>query len=337
MSDTAAQNAAQEAAQYLIRRHRWRPMEALPWLAAVAAFFVFPDYMALGTQVLIAVLFALSLDLILGYAGIVTLGHAAYFGVGAYAAGMLSAHGGWTEPVSTLVFAGACAAVVGLASGWVLLRYRGLTLLMLTLAVAILMQELANAAEPWTGGFDGLTGIAFDPVLGVFDNDLWSHHYYWYALAVLALAFYAARRIVYSPFGQALVGIRENVGRMHAVGAPVHRRLVTVYTISAAMAGVAGGLFAELNVYVTLDVLDFSRSGAVMIMIILGGSGRLYGAFVGATVYTILEDELAKISPEFWEFGVGLVLVLTVLFVRGGLLGLWDKLTSRWSQRRGRP
>lgn len=320
--------AATRAADYILKRHRVRPMEAVPWLAAIAAYFVFPDYMALGTQVLIAILFALSLDLILGYAGIVTLGHAAYFGVGAYAAGMLSAHLGWTEPISGLLFAGACAAVIGVLSGWVLLRYHGLTLLMLTLAVAILMQQLANAAEPWTGGFDGLTGITFDPILGYFDNDLWSHHYYWYTLAVLALLFYVARRIVYSPFGQALVGIRENIGRMHAVGSPVHRRLVTVYTISAAMAGVAGGLFAQLNVFVTLDVLDFSRSGAVMIMIILGGSGRLYGAFIGATVYTILEDELAKISPEFWEFGVGLVLVLTVLFVRGGLLGLWDKLAA---------
>jgi branched-chain amino acid transport system permease protein len=331
MSETAATRAS----DYMLKRHRLRPLEALPWLAAIAAFFLFPEYMALGTQVLIAVLFALSLDLILGYAGIVTLGHAAYFGVGAYAAGMLSSHGGWTEPISGLVFAGLCAAIAGFASGWVLLRYHGLTLLMLTLAVAILMQEMANAAEPWTGGFDGLTGITIDPILGLFENDLWGHHYYWYSLAVLALLFYIARRIVYSPFGQALVGIRENVNRMHAVGSPVHRRLVTIYTISAAMAGIAGGLFAQLNVFVTLDVLDFSRSGAVMIMIILGGTGRLYGAFVGATVYTILEDELAKISPEFWEFGVGLVLVLTVLFVRGGLLGLWDKLAVKWARRTG--
>ncbi len=329
MTDTAAANAV----DYLLKRHRFRPSEALPWVLAVAAFFVFPDYMALGTQVLIAIIFALSLDLILGYAGIVTLGHAAYFGVGAYAAGMLSAHGGWNEPLTGLVFAGACAAIVGFLSGWVLLRYHGLTLLMLTLAVAILMQEMANAAEIWTGGFDGLTGITIDPILGMFDNDLWGHHYYWYSLAVLALMFYVTRRIVYSPFGQALVGIRENVGRMHAIGSPVHRRLVTVYTISAAMAGVAGGLFAQLNAFVTLDVLDFARSGAVMIMIILGGTGRLYGAFVGATVFTILEDELAKISPEFWEFGVGLVLVLTVMFVQGGLLGLWDKVSSRWIKR----
>ncbi len=302
--------------------HRLRWTEGLPWLIAVAAFFVFPDYMALGTQVLIAMIFALSLDLILGYAGIVTLGHAAFFGTGAYAAGMLSALLGWGEPITGLLFAAVAAAAVGLVSGWILLRYHGLTLLMLTLATAIMMQEWANAQEAVTGGFDGLQGIVIDPIFGVFDNDLWSHNYYFYALAVLILMWWIARRIVHSPFGHALVGIRENVRRMHAIGSPVHRRLVTIYTISAAMAGVAGGLFAQSNAYVTLDVLSFDRSGTVLIMLILGGTGRLYGALIGAAVYMILEDQLAKLSPEFWEFGIGLVLVLTVLFARRGLLGL---------------
>ncbi|MGI9372573.1 MAG: branched-chain amino acid ABC transporter permease [Hyphomicrobiales bacterium] len=310
-------------------REKWRLTEALPWIMAIAAFFVFPDYMALGTQILIAIIFALSLDLILGYAGIVTLGHAAYFGAGAYATGMLSAHLGWGEPISAMLFGGLVAGIFGFLSGWVLLRYHGLTLLMLTLATAILLLEGANAAEYWTGGFDGLVGISIWPLLGVFEYDLWGHTYYWYAFFVLLICFLIARRIVNSPFGRSLVGIKGNVNRMQAVGTPVHKRLVMIYTISAAMAGIAGGLFAESNAYVTLDVFSFARSGTVLIMLVLGGTGRLYGAFVGTVVYLILEDELAKLSPEFWEFGIGLLLVIVVLFMRGGLLGAVDDLVAK--------
>jgi branched-chain amino acid transport system permease protein len=223
-----------------------------------------------------------------------------------------------------LLAAAALAAAVGFASGWFLLRYRGLTLLMLTLATAIMLYELGNARADITGGFDGLTGITVWPLLGRFEYDLYCHTYYLYALAVLFLVFLAVRRIVYSPFGQALVGIRENVRRMHAIGSPVHRRLVAAYTIGAAVAGIAGGLFAQSNAFVTLGVLGFERSAAVLFMLILGGTGRLYGAFVGAAVYMLLEDNLAKLSPEFWEFGIGLLLVLTVLFARRGLLGVLE-------------
>jgi branched-chain amino acid transport system permease protein len=321
-----------ELRNYLRRRHRFRIWEALPWLLGIGAYFVFPDYMAFGTQILITIIFALSLDLILGYAGIVTLGHAAYFGVGAYAAGMLSAHLGWNEPISALLLAGLCAAAVGFISGAVLLRYHGLTLLMLTLATAILLQEFANVRADITGGFDGLLGIQFAPLLGYFEYDLWGFTWYWYALAVLFVMFVIARTIVYSPFGQSLVGIRENTRRMHALGTPVYWRLVTIYTISAAMAGIAGALFAESNAFVTLNVLSFARSGTILIILILGGIGRLYGAFTGTVIYMILEDQLAKLSPEFWEFGVGLVLVLTVLFARRGLLGLLEDMTRRFGR-----
>ena len=334
-ASTDASGARAQARAFLRARERWRPAEALPWVLAVAFFFVMPDYAVLGTTIFVMALFALSLDLILGYAGIVTLGHTAFFGVGAYAAGMLSAHLGWNEPLSGLLFGAAAAALAGLVSGWVLLRYHGLAFLMLTLATAILLQELANTLEDWTGGFDGLTGITIDPILGVFENDLWGHHYYWYSLAVLFFCFLLFRRLVHSPFGRSLVGVRENMRRMHAVGAPVHHRLVVAYTISAAMAGLAGALFAQQNQFVTLDVLSFARSGTVLIVLILGGTGRLYGALLGAVVYVTLEDELAKLSPEFWEFGVGLVLVLTVLFFRGGLLGSPEVVAARLRRARG--
>ena len=314
-------------------RARWHWAEALPWLVLAAVPFVLPGYLALGCQVIVMILFALSLDLILGYAGIITLGHAALFGTGAYAAGMLSAHLGWNEPITGLVVAGAAAAAVGFVSGWFLLRYHGLALLMLTLATAILLQELANTLAPYTGGYDGLLGIAIDPIFGRFANDLFRQNYYVYGLIVLFAAFMVARRIVASPFGQSLVGIRENVKRMHAIGAPVHGRLVAIYTIAAAMAGVAGGLFAQIHAFVTLQVMGFQLSGAVLIVVVLGGAGRLYGAFIGAAIYVILEDQLAKLSPEFWEFGVGLVLVATVMFARRGLLGIAEDLTARLRRR----
>ena len=317
------------AVAFLARRHRWHPAEALPWAAALGAFFLFPDYMAFGTQLLIMVLFALSLDFILGYAGIVSLGHAAFFGTGAYAAGFLASRWGWSEPLSGLLVAGAAAAAVGLLSGWFLLRYRGLTLLMLTLATSVMLQELGNARADLTGGFDGMTGIEIAPLFGVFRYDLFGHTYYLYALGVLFLLFLALRRIVHSPFGQALTGIRENVRRMHAIGSPVHGRLVVAYVIGAAVAGIAGGLYAQSNAFVTLGVLGFERSAAVLVMLILGGTGRLYGAFVGAAAYMLLQDNLAKWSPEFWEFGIGLLLVLTVLFARRGLLGLCEALGRR--------
>ena len=278
--------------QYMHDRVRWRLSEALPWIVAVGAFWVFPNYLVLGTQMIIMIIFALSLDLILGYAGIVSLGHAAYFGVGAYTTGILSAHFGWNEPLSGLLMGGMVAGVFGFASGWLLLRYHGLALIMLTLATSIMLYEFANVAEVWTGGFDGLLGITIDPIFGIFESDLWGKTYYWYSLFVLFLVFLAVRRIVYSAFGRGLVGIRENTKRMHAIGSPVHQRLVTIYVISTIIAGFAGALFAQSTAYVTLDVLSFSRSGTVVIVLILGGVGRLYGAFIGSIIYMIIEDEL---------------------------------------------
>jgi branched-chain amino acid transport system permease protein len=310
------------ALEFMGRRHRFHLAEALPWILMIAVYFLFPDRVTFGTQVLIAIMLTLSLDLILGYAGIVTLGHAAFFGIGAYTVALLSARLHWGEPISALVAGAVLAALAGFISGWFLLRYRGLTLLMLTLATAILVQELGNYRSDLTGGYDGVPGMEIWPLLGLFENDLFGRTYYIYVAVLLLLIFYVIRRIVYSPFGQALTGIRENVRRMHAIGSPVHRRLVASYTLAAAIAGAAGALFAQSTAYATLGVFDFDNSAKVMVMLILGGAGRLYGAFVGAPIYMILEDNLAKLSPAFWQFGIGLLLVLTVLFARRGLLGM---------------
>ena len=328
------EQARERAAEFLISRHRYRWPEALPWLIAIACYFVFPDRMTFGSQVLVMIMFALSLDLILGYAGIVTLGHAAFFGIGAYTVALGTLRFGWSEPICGIIAGGLVAGLVGTAVGWFILRYRGLTLLMLTIAFAATLQESGNLRSDITGGYDGLPGLSFDPLLGHFDYDLYGHTNYLYALVALAIVFYFVRRIVYSPFGQALTGIRENVRRMHAIGSPVHRRLVTVYTVSAAIAGVAGALFTQTNDYVTLTVFDFDNSAKVMVMLIVGGTGRLYGAIVGAVVYLIMEDNLSKLSPTFWQFGIGLMLVLVVLFARRGLLGLVEDAGAYLSKRK---
>jgi branched-chain amino acid transport system permease protein len=315
------------AAEELARRHRPRWWEALPWIAGIAAFFAFPNYLAFGTQVLITILFALSLDLVLGYAGIVTLGHAAFFGAGAYTVGMLAAHLGWNEPLSGLAAAALVAGAIGLASGWVLLRTHGLTLLMLTLCTMALLEQAGNMAAAWTGGFDGMPGLSFQRILGLFSFDvLYFRSQYLYALAVLFAGFVLVRVLVYSSFGRSLTGIRENVLRMHAVGAPVRARQVIAYAISAALAGVAGGLFTQTTGYLNLAVLGLERSAGVLIVLILGGHGRLYGAFVGAVTYMVLEHLLAKAYPTAWQLGIGLTLMIVALYARNGILGLIPKL-----------
>jgi branched-chain amino acid transport system permease protein len=306
-------------------RHRYHPWEALPWVAALLAFVAFPDYLPLGAQILATILFALSADLVLGYAGIVTLGHAAFFGTGAYTAGILAANG-WGEPITGLVAAAVAAALIGLGSGIIVLRTTGLTLLMQTLVVATLLHEAANKASSITGGDDGLQGMVVWPIFGVFPFDMFGRAAYAYCLVVLFLCWWAARRLVHSPFGRSLTGIRENVLRMHAIGAPVVRRRLVVYTISAAFAGMAGALIAQTTQFVGLGVLSLDRSGSVLIMLIIGGVGRLYGAFIGVPLYMIAQDRFSQLEPVYWYFWIGLLMVLVVMFARGGLFGLLDRL-----------
>lgn len=175
-------DARERGANYLVRRHYFRWPEALPWLIAIACFFVFPNRMTFGGQVLIMIMFALSLDLILGYAGIVTLGHAAFFGVGAYTVALASLRLGWSEPISGIVVGGIVAGLAGAVVGWFIVRYRGLTLLMLTIAFAAMLQESGNLRSDITGGYDGLPGLVFDPLLGTFQYDLYGHTNYWLSL-----------------------------------------------------------------------------------------------------------------------------------------------------------
>ncbi len=307
---------------------RWRPAELAFWLVPVAAFFLFPGYRVLASQVFVMALFALSLDIVLGYAGILSLGHAAYFGLGAYTAGLLAAHG-WSEPLSGLVLAAAVAGAGGFLASFLVVRGEDLARLMVTLGIGMLLYEAANRAAGVTGGVDGLSGVSMGKLLGVFAFDLGGDTAYAYSLAVLFALFAFARRLAAAPFGLSLRAIRENRARMPAIGAPVRRRLVAAFTLGAAMAGVAGALLAQTTQFVGLDTLSFERSAEVLIMLVLGGSGRLYGAVVGAAAFMLAQDYLAGLDPVYWQFWLGLLLVLLVFFARGGIVGALDAVARR--------
>jgi branched-chain amino acid transport system permease protein len=310
-------------------------LEIAFWLIPVAAFFLLPGYRVLGSQILIVAIFALSLDLILGYAGIVSLGHAAFFGLGAYTAGLLAAHG-WGEPITGLLAAIVVAAAVGFVVSFLVVRGEDLARLMVTLGIGLLLFEAANKAAFITGGVDGLSGVAMWKLFGVFPFDIGGRTAYIYSLVVLILVMLLLKRVVGSPFGLALRGIRENRKRMPAIGVPVQRRLVAAFTLGAAIAGLAGALLAQTTQFVGLDALGFNRSAELMIMLVLGGTGRLYGAVIGTAVFMIAQDYLSGINPVYWQFWLGLLLVAFVFFARGGILGAAEKLLRRPARGAGR-
>ena len=322
-------SAPGSAAQGLKARARWRIAEIVFWLAAFAAVFLPPGKHLLLNEVAILALFALSLDLILGYAGIISLGHAAFFGAGAYAAGLLCKLV-TPDPLAGMAVAIAVAAVLGFVTSFLVLRGTDLTRLMVTLGVALVLHEVANALPQWTGGADGLQGMAVGPLLGQFDFDLYGRTAYAYSLVTLFVLFLLARRIVQSPFGLSLMAIRRNTLRASALGVPVNRRLVAVYTLAAAYAGAAGALLAQTTAYVSLEVLEFQRSADVLLALIIGGAGWLYGGIAGAIIFKVLHDTLSSSSPQFWMFWMGLFLVVLALVGRerlgrgitGGVRGL---------------
>lgn len=316
-------------AQHNLPNGRWSLLEIAFWLTPLAAYFLFPGYLVLISQIMIVSLFALSLDLILGYAGIVSLGHAAYFGVGAYTAGLLSVHG-WSEPLSGLLAGALVAGAFGFIVSFLVVRGQDLTRLMVTLAIGLMTYEAANKAASITGGVDGLSGMVVGDVLGLFAFDLVGQTAYFYSLAVLFIVFVFVRRLVQSPFGMGLIGIREGVKRMPAIGADVPRRLVVIFTVSAAVAGLAGALLAQTTQFVGLDSLSFARSAELMIILVLGGTGRLYGALIGAIVFMLAQDFIAGINPAYWQFWIGLLLIVIVLFARGGILGGLQKIREHF-------
>ena len=289
------------------------------WLCTLLPFVLAPNYLSLASQIAITALFALSLDLILGYAGIVSLGHAAFFGVGAYAAGLIAKHY-WTEPLSGLLVAGILAGLLGYALSHIVVRFRHLALIMLTMGFGLLLHEAFNSASDITGGADGLQGFRVPGVVG-FKFDMFGKTAYAYALGLLFVCFLVCRRIIHSPFGLALKGIRENATRMPAIGAPSLSHLRKAYTIAAVIAGLAGAALTHTTSTVSLEVLSFGRSADVLVILILGGAGRLYGGIIGAIIYMVARDQFSGINPQYWYFWIGLLLVAVVMFLPNGILG----------------
>ncbi|MGE4242340.1 branched-chain amino acid ABC transporter permease [Ramlibacter sp.] len=306
----------------LMRSRRMRPWEPVAWLLALASPFLFPTHALIVNEIAIVALFALSLDLVLGYAGIVSLGHAAFFGLGAYTAALFCKHV-MPDPHLGLLVAMAASAVLGLAASFTVLRGSDLTRLMVTLGLALLLLELANKLDWLTGGVDGIQGLVFSPVLGQWAFELTGRVASCYSLVVLLILFLVARRIVHSPFGATLMAIRDNRLRAMAVGVPVHARLVAVYTVAAAMAGAAGALFTQTSGFASIDVFEFHRSADVMLVLVIGGAGWLYGGIAGAIVFKLLQDLISQVTPQYWTFWIGLFLVVLVLVGRERLLRPW--------------
>jgi branched-chain amino acid transport system permease protein len=313
---------------------RWHWLETVFWIGTLLLpYALFPSYLQLASQIAIVALFALSLDLILGYAGIVSLGHAAFFGLGAYSAGILSKYL-WGEPLSLLAISAVIAGLAGWATSFIVTRFRHLALIMITLGFGLLLHEAANAATWLTGGSDGLQGIRIRPLFETFRFDLYGRTAYAYSLAVLFLVFLVARRLIHSPLGLALRGIRENPLRMPAIGAPSAAHLRKVYVIAAVIAGMAGALLAETTSSISLEVVSFQRSADVLVILILGGAGRLYGGLVGAIVYMVARDQFSGVNPQYWYFWIGLMLIAVVLLLPNGILGGLARLRRRPSRRR---
>jgi len=310
------------AAQRLRTMGQLRLWEVAVWILLLALPLLLPTHALLISEITIIALFAMSLDLILGYAGIVSLGHAAFFGMGAYNAALFAKHLN-PDPLTGLVVAMAFSGVLGAVCSLGVLRGSDLTRIMVTLGVALLLQELANKLDGLTGGADGLQGVVMGPVFGHFEFDLFGQTAAWYALGITLLVFVMLRRLVHSPLGYSLQAIRDNRLRALAIGIPVHARLVVIYTLSAALAGLAGGLQAQTTGFASLDVFGFDRSADVLLMLVIGGTGWLWGGLIGAVVFKTLHSVISAWTPQYWTFWLGLFLVLLMMVGRERLLRPW--------------
>jgi branched-chain amino acid transport system permease protein len=306
----------------LLARSRWRPWEIAAWIVLWALPMVLGSHAALINEIAILALFALSLDLILGYAGIVSLGHAAFFGIGAYGAGLFAKHV-MPDPLVGLLVAMALSALLGLLTSPMIVRGTDLTRLMVTMGVALVLYELANKFDGLTGGADGLQGVIIGPLLGHFEFDLGARVASLYSMAVLFIAFLLCRRIVHSPLGSSLQALRDNRLRLGAIGLSVNGRLAAVYTLSAALAGAAGALLTQTTSFASLDAFDFHRSADVMLALVIGGAGWLWGGLVGAVAFKVLHDLLSSITAQYWTFWIGLFLVVLMLVGREKLFRPW--------------
>ena len=301
---------------------RWVWWETVLWIALLASPFVLQSRALLINEIAIVALFAVSLDLILGFTGIVSLGHAAFFGMGAYVAALF-AKLVMPDPLVGLLVAVGVSTLLGAVCSMTIIRGSDLTRLMVTMGVGLILAELANKMDWLTGGADGLQGVVMGPLLGRFEFDLYGQTSALYSLCVLLMLFVLARHLVNSPFGATLKAIRDNRLRAMAIGIPVTQRIAVVYTVAAGMAGAAGALLAQTSGFASLDVFEFHRSADVMLVLVVGGTGWLYGGLAGALVFTLLQNFISSITPQYWTFWIGLFLVVLVQVGRERLLRPW--------------
>ncbi len=303
-------------------------------LAGGAAYFTFPDDLALLRSVMIAALFVLSLDLVVGYCGVATLGHAALYGAGAYAAGIACVRG-IVDPLMLLGIGAIAGGLAALITGSIILRATGLPQLVLSIATLELGREAANKASRITGGSDGLTGIEPGALLGLFTFDLWGRTAYLFSLIVLVVLLFLLLRLVRSPFGLLCRGIKEDRIRIRSMGASVFPQLLKMYVVSGMVAGIAGALAAVTTGVVGLDSLGFEKSAMAIVMLVLGGAGSLYGALTGAAVFVVFEHVVSSINPFHWLSMVGALLIVVVLFLPRGLWSLAGQIERRLLRLRG--
>lgn len=315
----------------MLQKAQW-PLEILLWAALACLPWFAPEHVLLFSQIAVLALFAISLDLLVGHAGIISLGHAAFFGIGSYVATLLALHG-WSEPLSGLAAGALVAALAGALVAPLVVRVNGLAQLMVTLGLCLLLHEAASRMRWLTGGDDGLSGFELSPILGRFEFDLYGYTAYGYALAVTAIGFALYTCLTRSPFGYALRGLRQNPLRMAALGTNRPRRLIQSYVMAATLAGAAGALLAQTTQSVALEALSFQRSAEVLIVLILGGAGGRYGGLVGAALYVLARDWLSAMSPQYWMGWLGAIMITVVLLAPHGVIGLVRQIGARWGLR----
>jgi branched-chain amino acid transport system permease protein len=306
-----------------------RAVSLLAGLAVLALLIALPEllrpyYLALTTKMLILALFAMSLDLLLGYAGLASLGHAAYFGVAAYTVALLIVR---ADAASALAFPAGlgAAALTGALFAPLALRARGSYFLMITFALAQVVWSVAFGWRSLTNGDDGVPDIV-RPDFGFSLNS--TKPFYYFVLAIVGVAALLLLAVVKSPFGRALRGIRESESRMQALGYDVWRHQYAAFVLSAFFAGIAGALYAYFNRFVGPEYLSIVQSAEALIMVILGGAGTLIGPAIGAALIVFLEDFVSSMT-EHWVLVLGVIYVLVTLFAPRGLIGLVAALRQR--------